>query len=410
MADTEPYIVVEDVMGTLGGTLARGMPDANAQASAAQKLDETIIQVAELTPREARAIDNSPLMIAAKLMPTRLLHGLQRDGDQWIASNGEAVPPAANGAPLEVSWGIAAVGADTAHAGGASATVAMLDTGIADHDAFDGIDIDTHNFTTSGNDDVQGHGTHCAGTIFGRDCLGHRIGVARGVRKAFIAKVLDDNGHGTSDWLLQGIKWALDKRADVISISIGYDFPGMVKKLAERMPVDLATSHALVAYRQNLRAFDAIMGLVRAMAGSESGSVIVAATGNESHAEIDPRFRVDATLPASAQDVVAVAAAELRDGQFRIADFSNAAPIITAPGVDIVSARPDGTFAKMSGTSMACPHAAGIAALWWDHLRAQAGDVSARQVAARLSASARNNVFVPGFSRTEFGDGLATAP
>ena len=413
MAETETYIVVEDVQGAQGGTLARGSPDPKAQASAAEKLDAMTIQVAELTAREARAVDNSPLMIAAELMPTRLLHGLaRRDDGNWIESRGEAVPFGTAGPPLKIGWGVAEVGAAGDDVGGALATVAMLDTGIADHAAFAGVDILRQNFSRSEFlEDKNGHGTHCAGTIFGRDCFGHRIGVARGVAKAYVAKVLDDDGSGTSDGLLKGIKWALDQHADVISISVGYDFPGMVKQLADRgMPVDLATSRTLVAYRQNLRAFDAVMALARAMTGSEAGSVILAATGNESRADLDPRYRVDATLPASAQDVIGVAAAEQHGGLLRIADFSNGAPIIAAPGVDIVSAKPGEALARMSGTSMACPHAAGVAALWWDWLRKQYGSATARQVAAQLSVTARRNLFAPGFTRAEFGDGLATAP
>ncbi|MGQ3139715.1 MAG: S8 family peptidase [Sphingopyxis solisilvae] len=410
MAETESYIVVEDVQGAQGGTLQRGLLDAKAQDSAAEKLNAMTIQVAELTPREARAIDNSPLMIAAELMPTRLLHGLAREGYRWIESRGEIVPRAADGA-LEIGWGIAEIGAAGEIANGELATVAMLDTGIAAHSAFHGIDIVSEDFTQSATDDRNGHGTHCAGTIFGRDCFGHRIGVARAVPKAYVAKVLDDDGRGTSDGLLRGIKWALDHHADVISISIGYDFPGMVKSLTDRgMPVDLATSRTLVAYRHNLRAFDAVMSLARALAGSEGGSVILAATGNESRADIDPRYRVDATLPASAQDVIGVAAAERRDGALRIADFSNGAPILSAPGVDIVSAARDERLARMSGTSMACPHAAGVAALWWDWLRKNNGHATARQVAAQLSVTAKPKVFSPGFTRAAFGDGLVTAP
>jgi hypothetical protein len=75
---------------------------------------------------------------------------------------------------------------------------------------------------------------------------GTRICVARGADQALIGKVLRDNGSGDSDMIFRGIQWALDYHAQVISMSLGFDFPGLVKDLTGRgWPADLATSVAL---------------------------------------------------------------------------------------------------------------------------------------------------------------------
>ena len=106
--------------------------------------------------------------------------------------------------------------------------MAVLDTGIdAAHAAFAGVSIVERDFTGEGNGDQHGHGTHCAGTIFGRDVQNTRIGVAPGVTKAFIGKVLGTNG-GASDEIVNAIQWAVDQGAHVISMSLGMDFPGFV--------------------------------------------------------------------------------------------------------------------------------------------------------------------------------------
>jgi subtilisin family serine protease len=81
------------------------------------------------------------------------------------------------------------VGADTSPFSGDGIVVAVLDTGIdASHPAFEGVDIVQKDFTGEGVGDQHGHGTHCAGTIFGRTSEGTRIGVAPGVKKALIGK------------------------------------------------------------------------------------------------------------------------------------------------------------------------------------------------------------------------------
>ncbi|MDQ3644958.1 MAG: S8 family serine peptidase, partial [Actinomycetota bacterium] len=106
------------------------------------------------------------------------------------------IEPVAEEAALgDEVWGIAAVGADKSPFTGAENVVAVLDTGIdSSHPAFEGVTLVEEDFSGSGICDRQGHGTHCAGTIFGRDVEGTRIGVARGVSRALIGKVLDDGG------------------------------------------------------------------------------------------------------------------------------------------------------------------------------------------------------------------------
>lgn len=416
MPDTEQYVVVTDISGTIGGSMPKGEFDFKAAASATDKLDGGIVETAELTTREARAIDNSPGKVAALTMPTRLIAPMMRDphGEWAQLAHAEDVA-AGNAASLEVPWGIRATRAETSTYTGSGVTVAILDTGIdRAHPAFAGMpNIVEADFTGSGASqaaDDNGHGTHCAGTVFGRDCYGYRIGIAKGIDRALIGKVLDADGAGGSAQLFDGLYWAISQHSDVISMSLGFDFPGMVVRLVgEGLPVDLATSKALVAFRQNLRAFDALMAFAKAQTAMGAGPVIVAATGNESKAGISPQYRIDASLPAAALDVVGIGAVAEDGAQYRVADFSNGSPMVSAPGVDIVSAKAGGGLAKLSGTSMACPHAAGVAALWWEALRQSPASATANSVAARLSATARSNVF-NGFNRAAFGDGLITAP
>ena len=122
-------------------------------------------------------------------MATRLIRPTQ--GTSTAPANGDA-------------WGIASVRADRSPYSGRGVTVAVLDTGIdTSHPAFAGVDILEQDFTGEGNGDVDGHGTHCAGTIFGRDVSGQRIGVARGISRALIGKVLGQNG-GDSQMIFEG--------------------------------------------------------------------------------------------------------------------------------------------------------------------------------------------------------------
>src|SRR5262245_31882139 len=329
-----------------------------AAAPPAPVLPQPHMQVDDLSEKDAREAARDPQVKGvAQVMPVTL-----------IAPTDTAD---AGAAAASSAWGIEAVKANTSPCTGSGIVVAVLDTGIdKNHHAFFGVDITEEDFTGAGNGDQHGHGTHCAGTIFGQDVSGTRIGIARGVKRALIGRVLGAKGNGNSDMIFNGLQWAVSQGAHVVSMSLGFDFPGMVESMVEGgWPAALATSNALEAYRANLRMFDALMGMIKARAELLGSAVIIAAAGNESRRKADPKFRIAASLPAAAEDVISVAALAKSGPSFDIAPFSNIFPEVSAPGVDIVSAKLGGGLASMSGTSMACPHVAGVAALWWERLR-----------------------------------------
>jgi subtilisin family serine protease len=320
-------------------------------------------------------------------------------------------PVSASTKPDGTVWGISAVGADISSRNGDGVVPAVVDTGIdRTHPAFDGLDLSQQDFTGLGDGDQHGHGTFCAGTIFGRDVEGKRIGIARGVRHALIARVLDSAGKGTSAMFFKGLEWAISQGANVISMSLGFEFSGTVEYFmqAKGLPIRAATSSALDAYRAHLRMFDALMQMCQAQAAFGGGSVICAASGNESDR---PQYVVSASLPSAAQGVISVGALGRDGDKFTIAPFSNAFAQITAPGVNIISAKLGGGLTTMSGTSMACPHVAGVACLWWEDVK-KTGSASATapSINNKLLSGGRIDHLAPGILPTDRGSGIVTAP
>lgn len=364
---------------------------------------EAKVTVEDLAGRARAEVERDPEVLAvARSFPTRLIRPVKAEAP----------------AGAEDSWGLGEVGADASGRTGAGVVVAVLDTGIdKDHAAFAGVDLLEQDFSSDGDGDVDGHGTHCAGTILGRDVAGRRIGVARGVERALIGKVLRNDGSGDSEMLFRGIQWAVDQGADILSMSLGFDFPGFAARLmAKGYPEELAVAIALDGYRSNLRMFDSLMDMIRANQAFRPKGLVVAATGNESRVDERPDFRISASVPAAAFSIVSVAAVERSGAALSVAPFSNGLPTLSAPGVDIVSARAGGRpadgagqFLSLSGTSMACPHVAGLAALWWEAELGGRGNL-VEKVKAQLIASARTDRLAPGFSGDDFGYGVATAP
>ena len=262
----------------------------------------------------------------------------------------------------QVAWGIAAVEADRSRFTGAGVSVAVLDTGImGTHAAFKGVPMLVQNFTTDASaDDGNGHGTHVAGTIAGREVNGMRIGVASDLERLIIGKVLSDEGQGSTTAIVQGIQWASLQGAQIISMSLGIDFTAFVENLHEAHDVELkaAVSMGLQAYSANVDMFEKLGDSFNALSFIGQGALLVAAAGNESRR---PEYTIATSPPAVADSILSVAAV---DRGFVAAAFSNTHADISAPGVQISSAGLDGGLSALSGTSMAAPHVAGVAALW----------------------------------------------
>ena len=374
----------------------RGMPGASRTSVA--PATPVIVEIEELRPARARAVANTRDVLAvAPVMPMKLIAPLLA-----------AVP--SEPAAAAVTWGVQAVAADTSPFTGEGIVVAVLDTGIdPNHPAFSGVELERRNFTNASDDDDHGHGTHCAGTIFGRDVNNTRIGVAPGVKKAMIGKVLGGNGGG-SDVVMQAIQWAANGGAHVISMSLGIDFPGFVAELTGRgVPTEMATSMALEGYRANVLLFERLAALISAQNMFMQATLLVAAAGNESQRDVNPDFEIAVSPPAVADGIVSVAALGQGPQGFSVATFSNTGARVSGPGVGIVSARAGGGLTAMSGTSMATPHVAGVAALWAEKL-AMEGRLNAQLLLNSLIGSATSAGIRAGTDATDIGAGLVKAP
>lgn len=358
-----------------------------------------VVEIGDLSRAKAAALRRKKEIAGvARSIPMKLIAPVARH-----VAAGEA-------AGAETTWGVQAVGADTSPYDGEGAVVAILDSGIdRSHPAFQGVDIVPKNFTSADDDDEDGHGTHCAGTVFGRSIDGLRIGIAPGVRKALIGKVLAEN-EGSSAQISNAIQWAVDGGANVISMSLGFDFPRYVEELrAEGYPGELATSLALEDYRRNVLLFERQASFIAAIGGFQRPAVLVAAAGNESRRDENPDFEIAVSPPAVADGFISVGAVGPAGEKLVIAPFSNTGPRVCAPGIAVQSAKPGGGLTAMDGTSMATPHVAGVAALWIQKL-ANDEMFTSKIITDRLAGTATTAALREGFDPLTVGTGLVRAP
>ena len=256
---------------------------------------------------------------------------------------------------LDNSWGVKHIGAGDVHDDGntgAGIKVAIIDTGID----YTHSDLDAnyeHGYDFVNNDanpmDDNGHGTHCAGIVAAEDNGAGVVGVAPDA-ELYAVKVLDAAGSGYISDVVAGIEWSITNEMQIISMSLGSD-----------------------------RSSKAVRGACNN--AYESGIVVVAAAGNY-HYYFNPRgklIKVDTAVdyPARYDSVIAVSATDSSDVR---ASFSCTGPNVelAAPGVDICSTVLEGKYGTCSGTSMACPHVVGTAALVIASGITDNGDVRAR--------------------------------
>jgi subtilisin family serine protease len=363
-------------------------------------VDAITVEVATLSAADFNALRGEPDVASlAPVVPVQLIRPLT-DGEAVAAA-----PP--------VTWGVQAVRADASPYSGEGVTVAVLDTGIdRDHPAFRGLELVERDFTGEGDGDGNGHGTHCAGTLCGQDVSGGRIGVARGVARVLVGKVLTTSGSGTTEGVVKGLTWAINEGAHVISMSLGISFPHIVLDLRLRgLPELAAISQGLELYRANVRLFDALLELMEARSKLQAPCVLVAAAGNESNIGArarpsEPPYRIFTAPPAAADGAISVGAV---NEALEVAPFSNTRPSVVAPGVGVVSAWPGGALRSLQGTSMAAPHVAGVAALYADALL-KADHFSWSTFSAQVIGNAKRQLLAPGFNPLDVGAGLVQAP
>jgi hypothetical protein len=261
---------------------------------------------------------------------------------------------------------------------GQGAVVAVVDSGVnAGEDGFGKL-LPGHDFVDNDDrpDDLNGHGTHVAGTI--AQATNNGVGVAGVAPRASIlpVRVLDASGSGSNTNVANGIVWAADHGADVINMSLG-----------SAVSTELIADAIAYAYEKNV--------------------TIVAATGNDGNSD-------QVSFPAAYDNVIGVGSI---DEQKQIAFYSNQGKEVdlVAPGGDTGAddnhdGYPDGvvqetqqngvwSYYYLQGTSMASPHVAGCAALVWAH-----GVHDPDQIARILNSTA-TDLGAKGWDST-YGNGL----
>ena len=229
---------------------------------------------------------------------------------------------------------------------GQDITIGVIDTGVPQHDDLDSNVLEGLN-CIPGQDqyDNHGHQTHCVGIIAAENNSTGMVGVAPKARCLCI-KGLSDSGSGTYGGLIRALEYCLEtrhdgtKRVDIVSMSLGGRTPSSQME-------------------------QVINKLV------EAGIPVICAAGNDGVGGVN--------YPAAYDNTIAVAAYD-KNGD--IASFSSRGKQVdfAKPGVDVYSTYLNGSYAMMSGTSMATPFMAGVVALLMSKLKSQNKSKTVKQI------------------------------
>jgi len=302
---------------------------------------------------------------------SKLLKNLARDENvEYVEPNWKYGAYALPNDPRWVDqWGPLKIEADRAwdiQKGSNAVLVAIVDTGIyySHPDLLARYVSLGYDWVSNDADPVDdnGHGTHCAGIIAA--AINNSVGIAGLAQVQVMAeKALAHNGMGYSDDLANAIVHAADQGAKIISCSWGSDRESQL-------------IHEAIKYATN------------------KGALVIAAAGNSG---TNTR-----NYPAAYQEVIAVTATDENDRPAAFTSYGDWIDI-AAPGTSIYSTFLWNIYYSMSGTSMACPHVAGVAALVWS----QYPEMSNEQVRNQLLNTA-DDLGSPGFD-VFYGYGRANA-
>jgi major intracellular serine protease len=249
--------------------------------------------------------------------------------------------------------------------------IAVIDTGCTSHPDLDNNIIGGRNFTTEDKgksdiyNDYSGHGTHVAGSI----CANGKLKGVAPDAKLLILKVLEGNGNGNMESVINAINYAIAQKVDIINMSLGcsVDIPELQNAIRN-------------AINKNI--------------------VVVSASGNNGDGNANTN---EIDYPSGYEQVISVGA---MDNTRLTANFTNSNSFVDllAPGVNIISTSNDKGYTMMDGTSMASPHVAGVMALLKQWGRIEFGrDLSVMELYAQLI---KNTMELNGVSRKIQGNGM----
>jgi len=240
--------------------------------------------------------------------------------------------------------------------GGAGTTVYVADTGISiNHVDFEGRAVHGINYAGGSNTDGNGHGTHCASTVGGAT-----YGVAKSTRLVAV-KVLNDGGSGSIQGIVNGVNWVTNNAnpyKSVISMSLG----GSGTQTALRTAIDNAVSYHIAV-------------------------VVAAGNSNDDACYYSPAgFASCITVGATA---LGGTGTQRWDARSTFSNYGTCVHIF-APGTNIRGAWIGSNTATntISGTSMACPHVAGLSAT----ILAANSAMTVAQLRSRLYSTSQANL------------------
>ncbi|MCU0652885.1 MAG: S8 family peptidase [Candidatus Pacebacteria bacterium] len=279
--------------------------------------------------KDLRSVNGQALEISAKgaLDLAKQPEVLRVDDDVIVTALGK--PGDVTALAQTLPWGVAKINADDVWSQTTAdpIKVGIIDTGIStshpDLKANIKGGINTI-LARKGYNDDNGHGSHVAGIVAAVNNTAGVVGVAPKA-DLYAIKVLNAAGSGYLSDIIEGLDWAVKNKMQVVNMSLG------------------TTS--------NVQSFHDAVAATKA-----AGVVIVAAAGNSGPNDNTVNY------PGAYDEVISVSAT---DSNNNIASFSSRGPQVdlAAPGVSIYSTYKGTAYATLSGTSMASPHAAGVAAL-----------------------------------------------